>query len=84
MSKSKKGECPTCGRRAHDYRKEEALQCVPPPDVLQFGDYIIDAEYRRALWSKFSFYTTEEVLGSFLGLNPYFPKQEEWLKARLR
>tara|TARA_B110000027_G_scaffold36528_1_gene40430 strand:+ start:2091 stop:2321 length:231 start_codon:yes stop_codon:yes gene_type:complete len=64
----------------HDFATAEVLDCVPPIGVLQFGEHAIDPRYRDALHSRFPFYTTEEVVGSFLGHNPYFPSQEEWLE----
>ena len=79
MSESRKDKCNTCGEKAHDLRIEEALNCVPSSDVLQFGDYKIGKSYRKALYEKFPLYTAEEIVGSFLGYNPYFPSQDEWL-----
>ncbi len=79
MAKSSQLKCPSCGKNAHDFRTEEALNCVPPKDVLRFGDYEIDRSYRNALFSKFPNYTAEEIVGSFLGHNSIFPSQEEWL-----
>ncbi len=74
----KNSRCPTCGEKAHDFAREEALDCVPPRNVLQFGNYLIDRDYREALYEEFPFYTTEEVVGSYLGHNPNFPSQIEW------
>jgi hypothetical protein len=79
---NKKGACPTCGKKAHDFQKEEVLDCVPPGDILKFGHYEIDKEYREALFNEYPFYTVEEVLGSYLGHNPHFPSQDEWLDQR--
>lgn len=79
MSQSSKLKCPTCGKNAHNFSEEEALKCIPPKTALKFGEYEINASYRNALYSKFPFYNTEEVVGSFLGHNPYFPSQKEWL-----
>lgn len=74
--------CPTCGKKAHDFANEEALYCVPPKKVLQFGEYIINEKYRKALFQEFPFYTAEEIVGSYLGHNPYFPSQPEWLESK--
>lgn len=71
--------CGTCQKRAHDFTREEALNCVPPRDVLTFGQYVIDHRYREALYQKYPFFTTEEVVGSYLGHNPHFPSQEDWI-----
>lgn len=79
MTKTSSKKCPTCGEKAHDFTKEEALDCVPPKGVLIFGDYEIDKRYRKKLYEKHPFYTTEEVVGSYLGHNPYFPSQDSWL-----
>lgn len=73
-------KCTTCGNEAHDFSKEEVMDCVPPLDVYQFGQYTIDRKYRMALYQNFPFYTAEEVVGSCLGYNPNFPSQEEWLE----
>lgn len=76
-------ECPSCGQRAHNFATEEAVACVPPPDVLQFGNHTIDAEYRAALYAEYPFYTAEEVVGSFLGHNPHFPSQVDFWNEQL-
>ncbi len=78
------GKCPTCGKKAHDFEKEEILVCVPPKEVLEFGQYKIDKEYREALYKEFPMYTAEEVVGSYLGYNPYFPCQDDWLEEQGR
>ena len=75
----KRNECPTCRKIAHDFAKEEALNCVPPPSVLQFGSYTIDSQYRAELYKTHPYFTTEEIVGSFLGHNPHWPSQEKWL-----
>jgi hypothetical protein len=70
--------CHSCGEAAHNFVEEEALACIPPPDVLCFGTYEIKKEYRDALFARFPFFCTEEVVGSFLGFNPGFPSQADW------
>ena len=75
-------KCDTCGKKAHDFSKEEAFDCVPPKDVLVFGENIISREYREALFKEFPMYTSEEVVGSFLGHNPYFPSESEWFETQ--
>lgn len=72
-------DCPTCGKPAHDFAVEEAMDCVPPRGVLQFGEHIIDKDYREALYKYNPRYTSEEVVGSFLGHNPHFDSQDAWL-----
>ena len=76
-------KCASCGQRAHNFATEKAFDCVPPPDALQFGNHIIDAEYRAALYAEYPFYTAEEVIGSFLGHNPHFMSQIEFWNAQL-
>lgn len=61
---------------------DEKMSQVPPPDVLEFGPYALDEEYRRALYEEYPCYTTEEIIGTFLGHNPYFPSQVAWQNAR--
>ena len=39
-------------------------------------------KYKEALFDDYPFYTAEEVVGSFLGHNPYFPSQDEWEEER--
>ncbi len=80
MVKLNKDFCQTCGSKAHNFEKEEALDCVPPEDVLQFGKHVINKEYRIALYNEYHIYTAEEIVGSFLGHNPYFPSQHSWLE----
>lgn len=75
MSKPK---CPTCGKAAHNFSKVEALNCVPPRSVLKFGEYRIKRSYRDALYAAHPYYNAEEVVGSFLGYNPYFPSEDDW------
>ena len=82
MTKRMNEKCQTCGQKAHDFSKEEAFNCVPPKDVLIFGDFEIDKEYREALYNKYPFYTTEEVVGSYLGHNPHYPSQSSWLDEK--
>lgn len=55
------------------------MDCVPPQDVLKFGEYEIDKDYRKALYELYPFYTAEEVVGSYLGYNPNFVDQDTWL-----
>ena len=75
-------KCPTCGKPAHNFEKEEALDCVPSKNTLKFGDYTIDKNYREALFKEHPYYTSEEVVGSFLGYNPHFPSQSEWFDRK--
>ncbi|MBN2595707.1 hypothetical protein [Labilibaculum sp.] len=82
MSELRKDTCLTCGKQAHDFANEEALNCVPPREILIFGEYVIDKQYRDALFEEFPIYTTEEVVGSYFGHNPYFPSQDEWLDSK--
>lgn len=62
------------------------IHTVPPRDKLTFlfeedpsGPHTLDVNYRTALFEEFPFYTSEEIVGSFLGHNPYFDSQEEWV-----
>ena len=82
--KDKQEKCQTCGKKAHNFEKEEAFECVPPRDVLRFGTYEINEAYRAALYEEFPFYTSEEVVGSFLGHNPNFPSQNVWFEEQNR
>lgn len=74
-----KHRCETCGKKTHDFEKEEALYCIPPRDVLKFGQCQIDKRYRDTLYKRFPFYTSEEIIGSYLDRNPNFPSQDNWL-----
>ena len=67
----------TCGE-FHDFSIEEGLTCVPPREVLIFGEYVIPSDYREALFIECPFYTVEEIVGSFIGENPYFLSYDEW------
>lgn len=75
-------KCPTCGEKAHNFEIEEALDCVPPKDILKFGEHQIDKKYREALYDQFPFYTAEEVVGSYLGYNSRFPSQNAWFEQK--
>tara|TARA_B100001059_G_C17367488_1_gene348122 strand:- start:81 stop:320 length:240 start_codon:yes stop_codon:yes gene_type:complete len=55
---------------------------VPPPDQLQFDSFVLAEEYKRELYEEFPYYTAEEIVGTFLGHNPYFPSQVAWENAR--
>lgn len=70
--------CQTCGKKAHNFEIEEVMNCIPPLDVLKFGPHLISSEYRQALYDEYPMYTTEEVVGSYLGHNPNFPSEDEW------
>ncbi len=72
--------CASCGQAAHDFANEEALGCIPPREVLQFGPHKLSREYRDALIAAYPYYCTEEVVGSFLGRNDKFPSQDEWIR----
>ena len=74
-------KCETCGELAHNYELEEHFECVPPRSVLVFGDYVISADYREALYTQFPIYNSEEVVGSYLGYNPWFLSEPRWLEA---
>ena len=55
---------------------------VPPADQLIFGDYHIDPQYREQLYADYPYYTSEEIVGSYLGYNPYFPSEPEWFEQQ--
>lgn len=73
------GYCSRCNKEHNSWERDEHMDCIPPANVLRFGNYVLDADYRRALPAV---YTTEEIVGSYLGHNPYFPSQEKWLAER--
>ena len=54
------------------------MRCIPPLHVLEFGKYTMSFPYRKALYEFAPYYTTEEVVGSYLGYNPNFPSEEDW------
>ena len=61
---------------------DQTMTQVPPPEQLEFGPYVLDEDYKRELYEEFPYYTTEEIIGSFLGYNPHFPSQVAWENAR--
>lgn len=75
-------KCQTCGKKAHDFENEEIMDCIPPKNILKFGEYIIDKDYRNALYELYPVYTVEEIVGSYLGHNPYFVDQDTWLEEQ--
>lgn len=74
--------CKSCGKKMHNFQKEKALLCVPPKNVLTFGDYHINKDYRDDLFQAHPNYTVEEILRTFLGMNGNFKGYDEWLKER--
>lgn len=71
------GFCDRCEAH-HDWMADEHMNCIPPVKVRQFDRHVLSKAYRAALYGKCFFYTTEEVVGSYLGHNPHFPSQAEW------
>ena len=51
---------------------------VPPHDALEIGDYYLNPGFKEAVYQKFPYYTAEEIIGTYLGHNPYFPSQNQW------
>lgn len=39
MSELNKGACLSFGKKAHDYKKKEALDGIAPLKILEFGSY---------------------------------------------
>lgn len=78
MAKANLTKCPTCGRKAHNFEKEEGMDCVPPIEVLKFGTFELNRKYRDALFKKHPNYTTEEIVGTYLGHNSSFPSEKNW------
>jgi hypothetical protein len=70
--------CNSCQKKMHDFAREEALECIPPKDVLVFGEYKINKNYRNALYAEHPKYTAEEIVGTYLGHNADFPSQSKW------
>jgi len=74
------GYCAQCDKE-HDWQEDEHMKCMPPIHVLSFGEYTLDSKYRQAVYQHCKQYNTEEVVGSFLGHNPYFSSQEKWISG---
>ena len=55
------------------------MACVPPPEIICFGQHTLDPAYRQALLAKNRNYTTEEIVNCFLGRNSEVPSQAEWM-----
>ena len=72
-----RGYCAGCNKE-HDWAQDEYFGCVPPRNVLRFGEYVIPRAYRDALYKFAPHYNTEEVMGSYLGHNPRFPSCSDW------
>ena len=73
--------CPCCGE-TKDFENEESLTCVPPKDVLVFGRYHIEIDYREALYNEYPQYTVEEIVGSYIGENHLFPSYDDWIRKK--
>ena len=54
--------CGSCDAIMHDFTTEEALQCVPPPYILQFKDLHIKKEYRQALYDYCPYFTVDAAM----------------------
>ena len=44
--------------------------------------YKLNKRYKIVLEEFGPHYDTEEIVGSYLGHNPYFPSQKDWLESR--
>jgi len=71
-----KSQCISCGEPAHNFKKDEFLNCIPPANIVEFGTIKIKPSYRKKLFQKHPNYTVEEIVGTYLGHNPYYPKYE--------
>ena len=60
---------------------QKYLDSVPSPKTCKFGPYQIDPKYRKEIYKRFPHYTIEEIVGSYIGYNRYFPSQEQWLNS---
>mgnify|MGYP001232584795 CR=1 FL=1 len=60
------------------FTEDEQLMCIPPRDMLNFGEYTIPKDYRESLYMKHPKYTLEEILGTYLGYNPNFPSISDY------
>ena len=54
--------------------EEDEETMIAPLDVVRFGDVEMDREYREALYREHPYYTAEEVVGTYLGHNPMYPR----------
>ncbi len=73
----------TCGELLpHNWEEKEYLTCIPPEHQLRFGPYTLNAAYKKALYEYAHEYNTEEVVGTYLGHNPNFKGQKDWLADR--
>ena len=61
-----------CGSETECEEDEETM--VPPLDVVRLGDVVMDREYREALYREHPHYTAEEIVGTYLGHNPMYPR----------
>lgn len=79
------GQCAKCNH-AHSFAVD-ALQiadCVPPKNVLQFGDDVLPKDYREELYATHPTFTVAEVLGCFFGEAPerIFPSGEAFKQQK--
>ena len=58
------------------------MQQVPPRHQLELGSYVLDKHYKKELYQEFPHYTVEQIIGTYLGHNPYFPSQTAWQNRR--
>ena len=63
----------------------EKRDCIPYFHVRQFGDYTIPKALRKRLYEQHPEYTVEEIIGTYLGVNPYFSyknRRKGWRKEQ--
>ena len=66
--------------------KIDDLNAIPEYDQVVFSFYNLtelethklDLKYKLAIYCKYPDYTVEEIVGTYLGHNPYFPSFEDW------
>tara|TARA_Y100000004_G_C8716157_1_gene328089 strand:+ start:81 stop:314 length:234 start_codon:yes stop_codon:yes gene_type:complete len=66
--------------------KIDDLNAIPDVNQVVFTFYNstsyetheLDLEYKLAIYDAHPYYTAEEIVGTHLGHNPYFPSFEEW------
>eukprot|EP00122_Pirum_gemmata_P013784 Pgem_evm2s12838 len=56
----------------------ENLGEIPNKNRLKFGSYTLNEDYRKAMYNFSKIYTNEEIVGTYLGYNPYFPDENTW------
>jgi len=65
---------------SYNWSKIDVQNCRPPLHIIQFGKHRMNRDYRQGLYNLCIDFTTEEIVGFFLGVSSNFPSFEKWIQ----